>query len=144
MHGARILNRDLKPANVLFDTNGIVKIADFGLSVAFGVPRSDRPWKHKPASYAEGDVCEGACGTPGYMAPEVIRGDKYGYPADIFSLGCVFYELLLGRVSPIPLASFSFSPRLTGYSFPLAATTTWAQLRSVTVRSHSNSPSTMN
>lgn len=103
MHSARILNRDLKPANILLDTNGVVKIADFGLSVAFGVPPSSRPWKHKPASNAEGDVCEGACGTPGYMAPEVIRGDKYSYPADIFSLGCIFYELLIGCVGPVSL-----------------------------------------
>lgn len=41
------------------------------------------------------------------MAPEVIRGDKYSYPADIFSLGCILYELLFGCVSPMSLVFFA-------------------------------------
>lgn len=74
-----MLNRNLKPAHALLDTGGTTRIANSGLSSVFRVPRSDGARIHRPVS-------------------ESVRGDKYRYPTDIFSLGCISYELLFGCV----------------------------------------------
>lgn len=77
----RILHRDLKPANILIDQLGTLKLADFGLSKKFGAD-------------SENDLAATYTGTPLYMAPEVLRGELYSYPADVWSLGCVAFELM--------------------------------------------------
>ena len=83
MHANNVVHRDLKPENLLLmsdsdDTN--IKIADFG----FAKKISDL----QPQ--------EVACGTPGYVAPEILRGDLYGAEVDIWSLGVITYVLLAG------------------------------------------------
>jgi NIMA (never in mitosis gene a)-related kinase len=78
MHDRRVLHRDFKPANILFDDKGRVKIADFGLGRAFSENTV---------------VAHSKVGTPYYMCPEVIQGKEYDHKCDIWSLGCVFYEL---------------------------------------------------
>ncbi len=78
MHDKRVLHRDLKPANIMLTTDNVVKLADLGLSQSF----------EKETRQAFGKI-----GTPLYMSPEVFSGRGYGLKADIWSLGCVAYEL---------------------------------------------------
>jgi tetratricopeptide (TPR) repeat protein len=80
-HAQNVLHRDLKPANVLIDNDGQVRITDFGIAIS----RSD-PNAHK------------LTGTPGYMAPEQRSpGTSLSERTDIYSLGLLLYELLVGR-----------------------------------------------
>ncbi|KAF8954141.1 kinase-like domain-containing protein [Flammula alnicola] len=74
---AQILHRDLKPDNVFLDENNIVKLGDFGLSKALA-----------QASFANTYV-----GTPYYMSPELMQEKAYDSKSDIWSLGCLIYEL---------------------------------------------------
>lgn len=82
-HQRRVLHRDLKPQNLLIDKNGIIKVADFGLGRAFGVPV--RVYTHEVV-------------TLWYRAPEVLLGSsRYSCPIDIWSLGCIFAEMATRR-----------------------------------------------
>jgi sugar lactone lactonase YvrE len=81
-HSAGVLHRDVKPGNILFTTAGQPKITDFGIAKIF----------EGTASTASRIV-----GTPKYMAPEQITGDRLGPATDIYALGVVLYELLAGR-----------------------------------------------
>ena len=78
LHGENILHRDLKPANVFLTSWFQLKIGDFGIS------------KSLSETF---DMASTMCGTPVYIAPEVFRGEPYDNKADIWSLGCILYEL---------------------------------------------------
>ena len=78
-HQRRVLHRDLKPQNLLIDKSGAIKVADFGLARAFGVPV--RVYTHEVV-------------TLWYRAPEILLGaSKYSCPVDIWSIGCIFAEM---------------------------------------------------
>jgi hypothetical protein len=77
-HDRGVLHRDLKPANVMLDSAGKVRLMDFGLA-AVGAENQSR------------------AGTPGYMAPEQLRGAEATVQSDIYALGLVLYELFTGR-----------------------------------------------
>ena len=79
-HGNKIIHRDLRPSNILINTKNRVKITDFGTSA----------WLNKTA-YASTRI-----GSPPYMAPEQFMG-KATFQSDIYSIGCIFYEMLIGR-----------------------------------------------
>ena len=78
------MHRDLKPSNVFFDSNNNVKLGDFGLSRIIKSESSD-----KNEAMAQTNV-----GTPYYMSPEQINELEYDEKTDIWSLGCVIYELV--------------------------------------------------
>ncbi|KAL3116077.1 hypothetical protein niasHT_007377 [Heterodera trifolii] len=81
MHSRTVVYRDLKPANILLDENGHVRVSDLGLACDFS--------KKKPHA---------SVGTHGYMAPEVLaKGVAYDSSADWFSFGCMLYKLLKGH-----------------------------------------------
>lgn len=80
-HEKKVLHRDLKPANIMLDGNGEVRIADFGLSAHMEDYGKDR----------------GRAGTPAYMAPEVLRGQRATVQSDLFSLGLILYEVFTGK-----------------------------------------------
>ena len=77
------MHRDLKPQNLLIDKNGVIKLADFGLARAFGIPI--RVYTHEVV-------------TLWYRAPEVLLGaPRYSCAIDIWSIGCIFSEMATRR-----------------------------------------------
>lgn len=81
-HHHRVLHRDLKPQNLLINREGDLKLADFGLARAFGIPV--RSYTHEVV-------------TLWYRAPDVLLGSrKYSTPVDIWSIGCIFAEMVNG------------------------------------------------
>lgn len=93
-HGEHVIHRDLKPQNIMLDGKGRVYVMDFGIARSVHVP---------------GMTQTGALiGTPEYMSPEQARGENLDQRSDIFSLGVIFYEILIGKKpypSDIPLAT---------------------------------------
>jgi hypothetical protein len=87
-HDRGVLHRDVKPDNVLFTTDGVAKLADFGIAKLVEQPTR---------LTMTGTVV----GTPAYMAPEVALGEEAGPAADVYALGVVLYELLAHRL-PYP------------------------------------------
>jgi eukaryotic-like serine/threonine-protein kinase len=89
-HARGIAHRDIKPENIMLNGAGLVKVLDFGLARRMPVldETSDTASLESRSSYA---------GTPGYMAPEVLREEPSDTRADTFSLGVVFYEMLTGE-----------------------------------------------
>jgi len=82
-HRNRVLHRDLKPQNLLINAAGMIKLADFGLARAFGVPV--RTYTHEVV-------------TLWYRAPEILLGSKfYSTAVDNWSIGCIFAEMLTRR-----------------------------------------------
>lgn len=77
-----VVHRDLKPENLLYtspEPDAIVKISDFGL-----------------AKVISNDLMTTACGTPGYVAPEILHGQGYDMGVDYWSIGVIMYVLLCG------------------------------------------------
>lgn len=81
LHRLRIVYRDMKPENILLDDDGHVRISDLGLAVE--IP--------------ENETIRGRVGTVGYMAPEVVRNERYTFSPDYWGLGCLIYEMIEGR-----------------------------------------------
>jgi len=82
-HDRRVLHRDLKPQNLLINKEGELKLADFGLARAFGIPV--RSYTHEVV-------------TLWYRAPDVLMGSrKYSTPVDLWSVGCIFGEMVNSR-----------------------------------------------
>ncbi|MBX7186163.1 MAG: serine/threonine protein kinase, partial [Vicinamibacteria bacterium] len=81
-HAQGVIHRDLKPANIHIQSNGHIKVMDFGL-----------------ARLGESEITRAGTvmGTPNYMSPEQVRGEKTGPASDVFALGAMFYEILSGR-----------------------------------------------
>eukprot|EP00929_Paragymnodinium_shiwhaense_P042124 TRINITY_DN21853_c0_g1_i1.p1 TRINITY_DN21853_c0_g1~~TRINITY_DN21853_c0_g1_i1.p1 ORF type:complete len:1377 (+),score=308.43 TRINITY_DN21853_c0_g1_i1:150-4280(+) len=96
LHNRNIAYRDLKPENVLLDSQGHTKLIDFGCAVKLGRATGSLP-----------DRTDSLVGTPHYMAPEVILGNGYGLSCDVWSLGVCLYEFICG---PMPYGHEVESP----------------------------------
>ena len=81
MHSRGVLHRDLKPENILLDEVGHICLTDFGLS---------------KESVATVNAAKTFCGTPEYLAPEILQGVGHGKPVDWWSLGTLVFEMLTG------------------------------------------------
>jgi serine/threonine protein kinase/Tol biopolymer transport system component len=98
-HEKGIVHRDLKPANIKITPDGIVKVLDFGLAKAVAGD-SAAPDLSKLPTITEHGTREGILlGTPAYMSPEQARGQPVDKRTDIWSFGCVLYEMLAGRTA---------------------------------------------
>jgi eukaryotic-like serine/threonine-protein kinase len=89
VHAQGVVHRDLKPENILIGPDGHVTLTDFG--IALRVASRRLTFSH----------LTNAVGTPDYMAPEQVRGERGDARTDIYALGCVLFELTTGRV-PYP------------------------------------------
>ncbi|XP_021922749.1 serine/threonine-protein kinase PLK1-like [Zootermopsis nevadensis] len=80
IHSQHVIHRDLKPGNMFLGEDMVVKIGDFGL-----------------ATQVDGDKRVTICGTPNYIAPEVLNKLSYSYEADVWAIGCIMYAMLVGQ-----------------------------------------------
>ena len=92
-HAQGIVHRDIKPGNVLLDTDGNVFLSDFGIA-RFYESSPDVLSTIQVSLTSTGEVF----GTPSYMAPELFRGEQAEPQADIYALGVMLYQLVTGRV----------------------------------------------
>ena len=82
IHSKNVIHRDIKPENLVLDDKGYVKITDFGIAKV-----------HNPNSNNSNETS----GTPGYMAPEVMKGHNHNFVVDLFAVGVIGYEFMLGH-----------------------------------------------
>ncbi|KAK6045209.1 kinase domain protein [Cooperia oncophora] len=95
LHSRGIIYRDLKKLdNVLIDAEGHVKLTDYGMC---------------KENIGPGDVTSTFCGTPNYIAPEILRGEDYGFSVDWWALGVLMYEMMAGR-SPFDIVGAAGDP----------------------------------
>ena len=80
LHSKQIVYRDLKPENILLDRDGYICLTDFGLAKIL----------------KSGDVSKTFCGTPNYLAPEILAGSGHSFAVDWWTLGILTYEMTVG------------------------------------------------
>ena len=97
-HRKRITHRDLKPANIKVTPDGLVKVLDFGLAKALASDvTATQGISQSPTAAIDATRVGVILGTAAYMSPEQARGLPVDTRADIWSFGCVLYEMLTGR-----------------------------------------------
>ncbi|KAI0067554.1 kinase-like protein [Artomyces pyxidatus] len=101
LHSQGMIHRDIKPENVLFDDQGHLLIADFGLVRIFG--DKTRPPQTRYAAFDVNDVTpphstRQACGSLNFMAPEMLKMEPYSYGVDFWAMGVLLFFLLTGRM----------------------------------------------
>lgn len=82
MHDSKIIYRDLKPENILLTSDGYIMLADFGLAKILNINDTEDP--------------NSFCGTPEYLAPEMIIGSGHDHSLDWWALGILIYEMIIG------------------------------------------------
>ena len=100
LHKNNMLYRDLKPENILIGVDGHIKITDFGLSKI--LPKTDKTYT--------------ICRTVRYLAPEILSGEGYNNAVHWWSLGCIMYEMLVGK---IPFKSKNDNLNINVYKKPV-------------------------
>jgi eukaryotic-like serine/threonine-protein kinase len=98
-HERGIVHRDLKPANIKITPEGTVKVLDFGLAKALETETSAVDIGSSPTMSRMATQAGMILGTAAYMSPEQARGKSADRRADIWAFGCVFYEMLTGKMA---------------------------------------------
>jgi serine/threonine-protein kinase len=96
-HDKGVIHRDLKPANVKITPEEKVKVLDFGLAKALDTTPEPKDIMNSPTLLSAPTNPGIILGTAGYMSPEQAKGEAADHRSDIFSFGCVLYEMLTGR-----------------------------------------------
>jgi LIM domain kinase 1 len=86
LHARRCIHRDLKGENLLMTANGRVKVTDFGFARI--AARNDDEMRRLTF-----------CGTDSYMSPEILKGDEFDLPTDVFSMGVIFCEVIARKLA---------------------------------------------
>jgi len=123
LHERGIIYRDLKLDNVLIDNEGHIKLTDYGMC---------------KEGLKQGEKTSTFCGTPNYIAPEMLRGEDYDYSVDFWALGVLMFEMLAGR-SPFDVVGSTENPdqNTEDYLFQVILEKTIRIPRSLSVRSAS-------
>ncbi len=109
-HSRNVVHRDLKPANVMLTAVGGVKVLDFGLAQVnarlenqdlrnFKTDPADSSLNDSTVSFIRGGMSGAIEGTPGYMSPEQVRGDRQDHRTDLFAFGCLLFECITGTAA---------------------------------------------
>ena len=127
MHERHVMHRDLKPANIFLTLNGTVKVGDLGLGRYLS--------EHTLEAFSK-------VGTPLYMSPEVLQGKGYDYKSDVWSLGCVLYELAM-LISPFKeegLNLYGLFQKISKGTYPGISTLYSTELQDLVARMLSSDP----
>ncbi len=103
-HQANIIHRDIKPENIMISGDGVIKLMDFGIARILDAERMT----------ASGSLV----GSPAHMPPEIIEGQQYSYPCDIFSLGTVIYYALTNKLPFSGATPMSVFKMIIGGDYP--------------------------
>jgi eukaryotic-like serine/threonine-protein kinase len=97
-HNAGVVHRDLKPENIMVSSDGYAKVLDFGLAKFVGAFMSGTAREDEESLTERFQTQQGVViGTLGYMSPEQVQGKPLDNRSDVFSFGCILYEVLSGR-----------------------------------------------
>ena len=126
-HTERIVHRDLKPANIMLGEFGEVYVLDWGVARVIDEEVPETPSERVRLDSQSGTKTGQLLGTPGYMAPEQVRGQLVGAAADVYALGSILFEILAGEtLHPRGAAALS-----TTLDTPTASPATRAPARAI-------------
>ena len=131
-HAHGIVHRDIKPGNILITSRGHIKVADFGVATRTAIPDAE--------TVERLTISGRVVGTPAYMAPELLRGAAADARSDLWALGVVLHELLVGHPAYAGTNAFEISAAILNDAVPRLPERVPAGLRAVIERCLAKDP----